>query len=105
MVTANCISSSGRGRPNRFKLDHLFGQSSLDDAIRRGTATQTATLAGPAGNIYAAGMVRLAKDGRTWQIGTDVEVAWIANGTSIGRTITAAIPPVVKGSGEDSSTG
>jgi len=39
-------------------------------------------------------MVGLAKDGRTWQIGTDAEVAWIANGTSIGRTITAAIPPV-----------
>ncbi|HEY1003779.1 MAG TPA: hypothetical protein VGD83_29470, partial [Streptosporangiaceae bacterium] len=45
------------------------------------------------GTIYA-GVVRLAKDGRTWQIGTDAEVAWIANGTSIGRTITAAIPPV-----------
>ena len=39
-------------------------------------------------------MVRQAKDGRTWRIGTDAEVAWIANGTSIGRTITAAIPPV-----------
>lgn len=39
-------------------------------------------------------MVGLAKDGRTWQIGTDAEVAWIANGTLIGRTITAAIPPV-----------
>jgi hypothetical protein len=34
------------------------------------------------------------KDGSTWHIGTDAEVAWIANGTSIGRTITAAIPPV-----------
>jgi hypothetical protein len=39
-------------------------------------------------------MVRLAKDGATWRIGTDAEVDWIANGTSIGRTITAAIPPV-----------
>jgi len=38
-------------------------------------------------------MVRLARDGNTWCIGTDTEVAWIANGTSIGRTITAAIPP------------
>jgi hypothetical protein len=38
--------------------------------------------------------VRVAKDGRTWQIGTDADVAWIASGTSIGRTITAAIPPV-----------
>src|SRR2546421_2996227 len=38
-------------------------------------------------------MVRRARDGSTWRIGTDEEVAWIANGTSIGRTITAAIPP------------
>ena len=35
-----------------------------------------------------------ARDGSTWRIGTDAEVAWIANGTSTGRTITAAIPPV-----------
>src|SRR5260370_41024644 len=42
----------------------------------------------------AALPVRRAKDGRTWRIGTDAEVAWIANGTSMGRTITAAIPPV-----------
>ena len=39
-------------------------------------------------------MVRRARDGRTWRIGTDAEVAWIVDGTSIGRTITAAIPPV-----------
>jgi hypothetical protein len=39
-------------------------------------------------------MVRQAKDGRTWRIGTDAKVAWIADGTSIGRAITAAIPPV-----------
>src|SRR5436190_14878272 len=38
-------------------------------------------------------MVRLAKDGSTWRVGTDAEIAWIASGTSIGRTITAAIPP------------
>lgn len=38
-------------------------------------------------------MVRLARDGRTWRVGTDAEVAWIARGTSIGRTITSAIPP------------
>jgi hypothetical protein len=38
--------------------------------------------------------VRLARDGSTWRIGTDAEVAWIASGTSIGRVITAAIPPV-----------
>jgi hypothetical protein len=39
-------------------------------------------------------MVTRARDGSTWRIGTDAEVAWIANGTSIGRTITAAIPGV-----------
>jgi hypothetical protein len=39
-------------------------------------------------------MVRRARDGSTWRIGTDAEVAWIAGGTSTGRTITAAIPPV-----------
>jgi hypothetical protein len=39
-------------------------------------------------------MVRRARDGSTWRIGTDAEVAWIATGTSMGRTITAAIPPV-----------
>lgn len=39
-------------------------------------------------------MVRLARDGSTWRIGTDAEVAWIADGTATGRTITAAIPPV-----------
>ena len=35
----------------------------------------------------------LVKDGRAWRIGTDAEVAWIAHGTSVGRTITAAVPP------------
>lgn len=39
-------------------------------------------------------MVTRTKDGRTWRIGTSAEVAWIAQGTSSGRTITAAIPPV-----------
>jgi hypothetical protein len=36
----------------------------------------------------------LARDGSTWRIGTQAEVAWIASGTSTGRAITAAIPPV-----------
>jgi hypothetical protein len=39
-------------------------------------------------------MVRRARDGSDWRIGTDAEVAWIDEGTSVGRTITAAIPPV-----------
>ena len=38
--------------------------------------------------------VRRARDGSTWRIGTDAEVAWIASGTSMSRAITAAIPPV-----------
>jgi hypothetical protein len=38
--------------------------------------------------------VRSTRDGRTWRIGTDADVAWIANGTSPGLTITSAIPPV-----------
>src|SRR5580704_6152314 len=39
-------------------------------------------------------MVTRTRDGGTWRIGTDAEVAWIANGTAMGRAITAAIPPV-----------
>ena len=39
-------------------------------------------------------MVTQARDGSTWRIGTDAEVAWITEGTSAGRTIIAAIPPV-----------
>jgi hypothetical protein len=40
------------------------------------------------------GLVEATKDGRTWRIGTATEVAWIANATTVSRTITAAIPPV-----------
>ncbi len=36
-------------------------------------------------------MMRRARDSSTWRIGTNAEVAWIVEGTSIGRTITAAI--------------
>src|SRR6266566_4033632 len=39
-------------------------------------------------------MVTRSRDGSAWRIGTHAEVAWIADGTSMGRTITAAIPPV-----------
>lgn len=39
-------------------------------------------------------MVTRTRDGGTWRIGTDADVAWITEGTSIGRTITAAIPAV-----------
>jgi hypothetical protein len=38
--------------------------------------------------------MHVAKDGRWWRIGTAAEVDWIASGTNVGRTITAAIPPV-----------
>ena len=39
-------------------------------------------------------MVRRSRDGSTWRIGTDAEVAWIVAGTSMSRTITGAIPAV-----------
>jgi hypothetical protein len=39
-------------------------------------------------------MIERARDGSRWRIGTDAEVAWIVHGTSPGRAITAAIPPI-----------
>lgn len=39
-------------------------------------------------------MLRVARDGSTWRIGTNADVAWITTGTTIGLTITSAIPPV-----------
>lgn len=38
--------------------------------------------------------VSRVKDGRSWRIGTDQDVAWIAEGTSAGLTIASAIPPI-----------
>jgi hypothetical protein len=40
------------------------------------------------------GVDRVTRDGRTWRIGTDADVAWITDDTAIDRTITSAIPPV-----------
>ena len=34
------------------------------------------------------------KDGRTWRIGADEEVAWINDGITVGLSITASIPPI-----------
>ena len=39
-------------------------------------------------------MVTKVRDGSTWRVGTSADVGWIADGTSAGLTITAAIPPV-----------
>ena len=39
-------------------------------------------------------MVARDKGGRSWRIGTDAEVSWIANGTTAGMAITSAIPAV-----------
>ena len=39
-------------------------------------------------------MVTRTRDGSVWRIGTSAEVAWIADGTSQGLAITAAIPPL-----------
>ncbi|MFD2077759.1 hypothetical protein SAMN05421678_12755 [Actinopolymorpha cephalotaxi] len=38
-------------------------------------------------------MVTRERDGRTWLIGTGADVTWIVRGTSVSRTVTAAIPP------------
>jgi hypothetical protein len=38
--------------------------------------------------------VTRVRDGRTWQIGTAAEVAWITSGTRVDHTITSGIPPV-----------
>ena len=40
------------------------------------------------------GWVVRVKDGRQWRIGSPDEVVWIADGTSVGKAITAAIPPL-----------
>lgn len=37
---------------------------------------------------------RRTKDGRTWRVGDGTESCWIAQGTTHGRAITSAIPPV-----------
>ncbi|MEO8889274.1 MAG: hypothetical protein ABI429_08305 [Jatrophihabitantaceae bacterium] len=37
---------------------------------------------------------RRSKDGRTWPMGTAADVAWIARGTTLDRTITSGIPSV-----------
>ena len=35
-----------------------------------------------------------SKDGQDWRIGADADVAWIRAGTTVGLTITSAIPPI-----------
>jgi hypothetical protein len=38
--------------------------------------------------------VSRVRDGRGWCIGSDAEVVWINEATFVGKTITAAIPPI-----------
>jgi hypothetical protein len=38
--------------------------------------------------------VTWVRDGRSWEIGSYAEVAWIASGTGVSRTIRSGIPPV-----------
>ena len=38
--------------------------------------------------------MKVSKHGRRWQIGTIRDVDWIANGTTPGTSIIAAIPPI-----------
>ncbi len=40
------------------------------------------------------GSVSRIRDGRAWLIATAAEVAWIGDGTSVTKAITAAIPPI-----------
>lgn len=42
----------------------------------------------------SAGATQVAKDGRTWRIGSGREVEWIAGAAGPAITVTAAIPPV-----------
>jgi hypothetical protein len=46
-----------------------------------------------AGTEPASSGSHRVRDGRTWRIGAGAEVEWIRH-TSVGRTITSAIPPV-----------
>jgi hypothetical protein len=38
--------------------------------------------------------MEVTKDGQSWRIGTDHDVAWIAGQTTSGLSVTTAIPPV-----------
>ena len=52
-------------------------------------------LAGPRdGRDRVDGPVQVTKDGRSWRIGTDDDVAWILGRTTEGLSVTTAIPPV-----------
>ncbi|WP_205879634.1 hypothetical protein [Mycobacterium paragordonae] len=42
----------------------------------------------------ASAVTRVFRDGRSWLVGTESDVAWINAATSIGVRITSAIPPV-----------
>ncbi len=39
-------------------------------------------------------LTELVRDGTCWPVGTAADVAWIAAGTTVGKTITSAIPAV-----------
>jgi hypothetical protein len=42
----------------------------------------------------ASGIRQVVRDGRSWPLGTSGDVEWIASATTVGRTITSAIPPI-----------
>jgi hypothetical protein len=44
--------------------------------------------------VQLDGLVKVFKDGRIWEIGTNREVDWIVNRTTDGQSITLAIPAV-----------
>jgi hypothetical protein len=39
-------------------------------------------------------LTSVVRDGQSWQLGTGADVAWIAADTTVGKTITSAIPPL-----------
>jgi len=78
VVTVRSDTAAGTRRMIHRALDGLPYESVDDDRPTRG---------------FARGLKGF-KDERTWRIGTQSDVAWIADNTLGGLTITSAIPPV-----------
>jgi hypothetical protein len=87
-------SSARRAGPRLSRPSRIRRSTSSGRIDPEATPSGLSPPARPGESIYAGAMVRLAREGSTWRIGTDAEVAWIANSTSTGLTITSAIPPV-----------
>ena len=44
--------------------------------------------------VARTALLRVERDGQSWRIGTAADAAWITTATTVGTTITSAIPPV-----------